>query len=70
MSESTKATSSSPDGRKLKTFPGLFYRAAWGDALDALVEGEKVKAEGDSLYLGVVRQTGQSGFYKVYASEE
>lgn len=50
--------------------PGLFYRAAWGDSLDNLTTGAKVQATTDTLYLGVIKQTGTSGFYKVTVSEQ
>ena len=50
--------------------PGLFYQAAWGDSLDNLTTGAKVQATTDTLYLGVIKQTGTSGFYKVTVSEQ
>ena len=31
--------------------------------------GDKVQATGDSLYLGVIKQTGDKGFYKLSVSE-
>ncbi len=49
--------------------PGLYYKAAWGDDLDDLTVGAKVQATTDTLYLGVIKQTGTSGFYKVTVSE-
>ncbi len=49
--------------------PGLYYQAAWGDSLDNLTTGAKVQATTDTLYLGVIKQTGTSGFYKVTVSE-
>ncbi|MBQ5530674.1 MAG: hypothetical protein IIT98_01545 [Kiritimatiellae bacterium] len=54
----------------VKTHPGLYYQAAWGGDLGNLTAGEKVKATGEELYLGVIRQTGAKGFYKVSVSEE
>ncbi len=56
----------------VKSFPGLVYRTTWGDALgDFAARGAEadVTAGGTALYLGVVRQTGGSGFYKVSVSE-
>ena len=54
----------------VKTYPGLYYQAAWGGDLGSMTSGAKVKATGDSLCLGVIRQTGARGFYKVSVSEE
>ena len=50
--------------------PGLFYQAAWGDDIRNLTVGQKVQATADILYLGVIKQTGASGFYKVIVSEK
>ena len=50
--------------------PGLYYQAAWGDSLDNLTIGAKVQATTGTLYLGVIRQTGTSGFYKVSVSRQ
>ena len=50
--------------------PGLFYQAAWGDDIRELTVGSKVQATADTLYLGVIKQTGASGFYKVIVSEK
>ena len=50
--------------------PGLFYQAAWGDDIRNLTVGSKVQATADILYLGVIKQTGASGFYKVIVSEK
>ena len=54
----------------VKTYPGLYYQAAWGGDLGGMTSGAKVKATGDSLCLGVIKQTGDRGFYKVSVSEE
>ena len=54
----------------VKTYPGLYYQASWGGELDGLTAGEKVRADGGSLYLGVIRQTGSKGFYKLTVSEQ
>ena len=53
----------------VKTFPGLYYQAGWGPGLDKFSYGSKVKAEGTVLYLGVIRQTGPSAFYKLTVSD-
>ena len=54
----------------VKTYPGLYYRAAWGDDLGGMTEGNKVQATGDSLYLGVIKQKGPKGFYRLTVSEQ
>ena len=54
----------------VETIPGLYYQASWGDDLGNLSVGEKVLARTDTLYLGVIKQTGKSGFYKVTVSEQ
>ena len=54
----------------VKTYPGLYYQASWGDDLNSLTTGEKVQATGDSLYLGVIKQKGDKGFYKLSVSEK
>ena len=38
--------------------------------LVAIDDGAKVQATGDALYLGVIRQDGQRGFYRLTVSEE
>jgi len=53
----------------VKTYEGLYYQAAWGDDLGSMTEGAKVKAAGDTLYLGVIKQKGSKGFYKITVSE-
>ena len=50
--------------------PGLYYQAAWGDDLGNLTSGEKVQATTDTLYLGVIKQMGDKGFYRVTVSEQ
>ena len=54
----------------VKAVKGLWYRASWGGDLNGLTQGEKVQATGDSLYLGVIKQTGASGFYRLSVSEK
>lgn len=53
----------------VKTYSGLFYQASWGDDLGNMKSGDKIQATGDSLYLGVIKQTGDKGFYKLSVSE-
>ncbi len=52
------------------TYPGLYYQASWGDDLGDMTTGVKVQATGEKLYLGVIKQTGDKGFYKISVSEE
>ena len=54
----------------VKTYEGLYYQAAWGDDLGTMTQGEKVQATGDTLYLGVIKQKGSKGFYKITVSEQ
>ena len=54
----------------VKTYEGLYYQASWGNDLGSLTTGEKVQATGEKLYLGVIKQTGGKGFYKISVSEE
>ena len=54
----------------VKAHEGLYYQAAWGNDLANLTRGEKIQATGDTLYLGVVKQTGDKGFYRVTVSEQ
>ena len=54
----------------VKAFPGLCYQAGWGSSLDKLTYGRKVRAEKSTLYLGVIRQTGSSAFYKLTVSDK
>ena len=49
--------------------PELCYQAAWGDDLGNLAIGAKVQATTDTLYLGVIKQMGTGGFYKVWVSD-
>ena len=48
----------------------LWYQVAWGDDLGNMTEGDKVQATGNSLYLGVIKQKGDMGFYKPSVSEK
>lgn len=54
----------------VSTYEGLWYQAAWGDTIDNMTAGEKVAGTGETIYLGVIKQIGDSGFYKVSVSEE
>ena len=49
--------------------PGLYYQAAWGDDIGNLTTGARVQAATDTLYLGVIKQAGAQGFYRVTVSE-
>jgi len=40
---------------------GLWYQAAWGTDLNNMTQGAKVQATDDALYLGVIKQKGDSG---------
>ena len=53
----------------VKAVEGLWYQASWGASLEAMTTGEKVQATGTELFLGVVRQDGSAGFYKVSVSD-
>lgn len=54
----------------VEAVPGLYYQASWGNNLDSLSSGAKVQAKTDTLYLGVIKQTGDKGFYRVTVSEQ
>ena len=53
----------------VKTYEGLYYQVAWGDDLSNLTVGAKIQGTGDILYLGVIKQTGVRGFYKLMVGE-
>ena len=53
----------------VKAVRGLYYQVSWGESLDEMTPGQKVQATGSTLNLGVFKQTGASGFYKVSVSE-
>ena len=53
----------------VKAVRGLYYQVSWGESLDEMTPGQKVQATGSTLNLGVIKQTGASGFYKVSVSE-
>ena len=54
----------------VKTYEGLTYQVAWGDDLGNLTSGEKVDGTGGTVYLGVIKQSGEQGFYKVMVGEK
>lgn len=53
----------------VQTYEGLTYQVAWGNDLADMTTGAEVAGTGGTLYLGVVKQTGRSGFYKVSVRE-
>ena len=48
---------------------GFWCQTSWGGGLQNMTQGEKVQATGDSLYLGAIKQTGASGFYRLSVRE-
>ena len=54
----------------VKAVKGLWYQASWGDGLQNMTQGDKVQATSEKLYLGVIKQTGASGFYRLLVSEK
>ena len=54
----------------VKMYPGLYYQASWGNDLNNLTPGEKFRADGSTTHIGVIKQTGARGFYKISASEK
>ena len=53
----------------VKMHKGLWYQASWGDDLNNLTSGAKVRADGSQTHIGVIKQTGSRGFYKISVSE-
>ena len=57
----------------VKAVKGLSYRASWGDSLGegGMTDGDWVQADDDDgeLYLGVVKQKGEKGFYRVSVAD-
>ena len=53
----------------VRTYSGLYYQAAWGDSIKGMNEGPKVLGTGGSMYLGVIKQKGDKGFYRLTVSE-
>ena len=69
-----KAVPATGSGEELGAMPvksvrGLWYQASWGDSLENMTDGGKVQATGTVLYLGVIKQSGTKGFYKLRVSE-
>ena len=54
----------------VKMYPGLYYQASWGDDLNNLTPGAKFRADGSQTHIGVIKQTGTRGFYKISVSEK
>lgn len=54
----------------VKSVRGLYYQASWGSSLEGMTEGQKVQATGSTLNLGVIKQKGSCGFYKLSVSEK
>ena len=53
----------------VKMHKGLWYQASWGDDLNAMTQGVKFRADGVQTHIGVIKQTGTRGFYKISVSE-
>ena len=53
----------------VQSYSGLYYQAAWGTEPGNLSQGEKVPGDGGTLYLGVIKQTGPKGFYKLTVTD-
>ena len=53
----------------VKMYPGLWYQAEWGSDLHNLTPGEKFQADGLKTCIGVIKQTGPRGFYRIRVSE-
>ena len=54
----------------VKMHKGLWYQASWGDDLNNLTPGAKFRADGVQTHIGVIKQTGSRGFYKISVSEK
>lgn len=56
----------------VKMYPGLWYQASWGSGLgsDSLTPGVKFRAESGQTHIGVIKQKGTSGFYKIDVFEK
>ncbi len=68
--EETAAGNTEAGALPVKAVKGLYYQASWGSDLSNLRQGEKVQATGETIYLGVIKQQGIQGFYKVTVSEQ
>ena len=54
----------------VKMHKGLWYQASWGDDLNNLTPGVKFRADGVQTHIGVIKQTGSCGFYKISVFEK
>ena len=54
----------------VKMYPGLYYQVSWGGDLGNLTTGAKFRADGAQTHIGVIKQTGSRGFYKISVSEK
>ena len=45
-------------------------KAEWGDSLDGLTPGVKFRADGTKTHIGVIKQKGSKGFYRLTVSEQ
>ena len=54
----------------VKMYPGLWYQASWGGNLENLTPGSKFQATGSQTHIGVIKQQGDKGFYKLSVSEK
>ena len=54
----------------VKMHKGLWYQASWGDDLNNLTPGVKFRADGVQTHIGVIKQIGSCGFYKISVFEK
>ena len=54
----------------VKMHPGLWYQASWGGDLENLTSGSKFQATGSQTHIGVIKQKGGKGFYKLSVREK
>ena len=54
----------------VRMYKGLWYQASWGDDLNALTPGTKFQADGTQTHIGVIKQKGSKGFYRLNVSEK
>lgn len=78
IAEAPTPDTSDPDPAKheevgalpVKMYKGLWYQASWGDDLKNLTPGTKFQADGTKTHIGVIKQKGACGFYKLSVSEQ
>ncbi len=63
-------TSGNVGALPVKMYKGLWYQASWGDDLNNLTPGTKFQADGTKTHIGVIKQKGPCGFYKLSVSEQ